>query len=192
MVLALARPEVEELLPGLWVQRLQQVPLRGLSRKAGARLVREVLGAEVPDALVDRLVEQAAGNALFLEELIRAVAEGRGEAAPETVLAMLQARLGRLEPEARQVLLAASFFGRTFWAGGVRALLRRGSSARGSSTGSSGWWSRSGGAAAGQPLPGEEEYRFRHALVRDAAYALVPDSHKPWATGWRAVAGAGR
>ena len=71
---------------------------------------------------VERLVEQAAGNALFLEELIRAVAEGRGEAPPETVLAMLQARLMRLEPEARRVLLAASFFGRTFWAGGVRAL----------------------------------------------------------------------
>jgi hypothetical protein len=123
LVLALARPEVEQLLPGAWGQRLQQVPLRGLNRKAGGRLVREVLGAEVPDALIDRLMEQAAGNALFLEELIRAVAEGRGEEAPETVLAMLQARLGRLEPEARQVLLAASFFGRTFWLSGVRALL---------------------------------------------------------------------
>jgi hypothetical protein len=180
MVLALARPEVEQRLPGPWVQRLQQVPLRGLSRKASARLVRQVLGTEVPDALVDRLVEQAAGNALFLEELIRAVAEGRGETPPETVLAMLQARLGRLGSETRQVLLAASLFGRTFWAGGVRALL--------------------GGEHSTETLeqhlrelveqewvepqqasrfPGEDEYRFRHALVRDAAYALVPGSHKP-------------
>jgi tetratricopeptide (TPR) repeat protein len=180
MVLALARPEVEQWLPGPWVQRLQLVPLRALSRKAGARLVREVLGADVSGALVDELVEQSAGNALFLEELIRAVVEGRGETPPATVLAMLQARLGRLEPEARQVLLAASLFGRTFWAGGVRPLL--------------------GGPLSGEVLaqylrklvewewvepqpdsrfPNEHEYRFRHALVRDAAYGLVPDGHKP-------------
>jgi tetratricopeptide (TPR) repeat protein len=180
LVLALARPEVEHLLPGPWLRRLQAVPLRGLSRKAGARLVQEVLGAEVPGALVSTLVEQAAGNALFLEELIRAVVEGRGEAPPETVLAMLQARLGRLAPEARQVLLAASPFGRTFWAGGVRALLD----------------GQLPGEALEQQLrtlveqewvepqpdsrfPGEHEYRFRHALVRDAAHGLVPDSHKP-------------
>jgi serine/threonine protein kinase/tetratricopeptide (TPR) repeat protein len=180
MVLALARPEVEQLLPGPWTQRLQEVPLRGLSRKAGARLVREVLGPQVPDALIDRLVEQAAGNALFLEELIRGVAEGQGEEAPRTVLAMLQARLGRLEPQARQVLLAASFLGRSFWPGAVRALLGPEFSAAELER----WlhplveqeWVEL------QPdsrFPHEEEYRFRHALVRDAAYGLVPDSHKP-------------
>ncbi|PTL79992.1 serine/threonine-protein kinase [Vitiosangium sp. GDMCC 1.1324] len=180
MVLALARPEVEPLLAGLRTRRLQEVPLRELSRKAGARLVREVLGAQVSDALVDRLVEQAAGNALFLEELIRAVVEGRGESPPETVLAMLQARLGRLEPEARQVLLAASFLGRTFWAGGVRTLL----SGKLSEEALKGWIQRLVEQEWVQPqpdsrFPGEAEYRFRHALVRDAAYGLVPDSHKP-------------
>ncbi|XXF80158.1 protein kinase [Myxococcaceae bacterium GXIMD 01537] len=180
MVLALARPEVQEGFPDLWARRLQKVPLRGLSRKAGALLVCEVLGREVPEALIERLVEQAAGNALLLEELIRGAAEGRGEAAMQTVLAMLQARLGRLEPRARQVLLAASLLGRTFWPGSVRALL--------------------GGELTGAELehwlrllveqewvelqpssrfPGEAEYRFRHALVRDAAYALVPDTHRP-------------
>ncbi len=180
MALALARPEVEQRLPGSWVQRLQQVPLRGLSRKAGARLVREVLGTEVPGTLVDGLVEQAAGNALFLEELIRAVVEGRGESPPETVLAMLQARLGRLEPEARRVLLAASLFGRTFWGGGVRTLLGE----EPVTAALKGWLQRLVEQEWVEPqpasrFPGEDEYRFRHALVRDAAYALVPDSHKP-------------
>ncbi|HZH78031.1 MAG TPA: protein kinase [Archangium sp.] len=179
LVLALARPEVEQLLPGTWRQRMQEVPLRGLSRKACARLVREVLGEQLPEPLVDRLVEQAAGNALFLEELIRAMAEGRGEGAPATVLAMLQARLSRLEPGERQVMLAASLFGRSFWAGGVKAVLGQ-----------------------GEPLalerrlqlleelefiqqqptsrfPSEVEYRFRHALVRDAVYELVSDDSKP-------------
>jgi serine/threonine protein kinase/tetratricopeptide (TPR) repeat protein len=180
MVLTLARPEVEQLLPGPWAQRLQEVQLRGLSRKAGARLVREVLGPQVPDTLIDRLVEQAAGNALFLEELIRGVAEGQGEAAPQTVLAMLQARLGRLDSNARRVLLAASFLGRSFWPGGVRALLGQELSAAEVAR-----WLRhlvEQEWVEPQPssrFPDEEEYRFRHALVRDAAYGLVPDSYKP-------------
>ncbi|HYH97697.1 serine/threonine-protein kinase, partial [Hyalangium sp.] len=118
MVLALARPEVRGLFPGLWTRGVQEVPLRGLSQKASARLVHEVLGPQVPEAVVARLVGQAAGNALFLEELIRGVAEGHGEELPGSVLAMLQSRLQRLEPEARRIVLAASIFGRTFWTGG--------------------------------------------------------------------------
>jgi tetratricopeptide (TPR) repeat protein len=179
LVLALARPEVRELFPRLWARWLQEVPLRGLSQKAGARLVQEVLGPQVSASVVARLVEQAAGNALFLEELIRGVAEGRGEETPSTVLAMLQSRLQRLEPGLRRVLLVASILGRTFWKGGVRALLdeeisnekleqylrqvaeleivERQSQSR---------------------FPQEVEYRFRHALVRDAAYSLVPDKLK--------------
>ena len=73
--------------------------LSGLSRKAGARLVREVLGSQVSDSVVQRAVELSAGNALFLEELIRMVVEGRGDALPETVLAVLQARLSHMSPE---------------------------------------------------------------------------------------------
>jgi predicted ATPase len=180
LVLALARPEVKELFPGLWGQHVQEFALRGLSRKASARLAREVLGPEVPEPIVERVVEQAAGNALFLEGLLRAVAEGQGESPPAAVLAMLQARLLRLEPEARQVLLAASLFGRTFWAGGVRALLGSGEPEE----------------ALQQRLqqlvelelverqpesrfPAEPEYRFRHALMREAAYGLLPPGGRP-------------
>jgi tetratricopeptide (TPR) repeat protein len=180
LVLALARPEVKEAFPGLWGRRLQELPLSGLNRKAGARLVREVLGAQVSDSVIQRVVEQSDGNALFLEELIRMAAEGRGEAAPETVLAVLQGRLSRMDPGARQVLLAASFFGRTFWAGGVAALL--------------GWQSERTELEKhlrqlveqeviellpSSRFPAETEYRFRHALVRDAAYGLLPDSQRP-------------
>jgi eukaryotic-like serine/threonine-protein kinase len=180
LVLALARPGVEQALPELGAPRMRELALNGLSARAAARLAREVLGPKASGGLVDRLVEQAAGNPLYLEELIRGEAEGQGLDAPRTVLAMIQARLGRLEPQPRQVLLAASVLGRFFWTGGVRAVL--------------------GEASAGLPVehwlqhlvelelveaqptsrfPGEREYRFRHALMRDAASGLVPGEDTP-------------
>lgn len=180
LVLALARPEVKELFPSLWARCLQEVPLRGLSQKASIRLIHEVLGGQVSPDAVTRLVEQAAGNALFLEELIRSVAEGHGEETPSTVLAMLQSRLQRLAPDHRRALLAASIFGRTFWAGGLKALLEADACAD--------TLERSLRQLSElemvqiQPdsrFPQEVEYRFRHALVRDAAYSLVLDENKP-------------
>ncbi|PTL80692.1 serine/threonine-protein kinase PknK [Vitiosangium sp. GDMCC 1.1324] len=180
MVLALAQPEVKELFPGLWARRLQELSLKGLSRKACTRLVHEVLGPQVPEAVVRKAVEQSDGNALFLEELIRMVAEGRGETAPETVLAVLQARLMRMEPGARQVLMAASIFGRFFWPEGVSELLGRQTA--------DGLLEEHLRLLVEQEVieslsdsrfPTMAEYRFRHALVRDAAYGLVTDSHRP-------------
>ncbi|WP_434388463.1 protein kinase domain-containing protein [Melittangium boletus] len=179
MVLALARPEVKQLFPGLWGRALQELSLNGLSRKACARLVREVLGAEVPESVVRRAVEQSDGNVLFLEELIRMVAEGRQERVPETVLAVLQTRLLRMESGARQTLLVASIFGRVFWPGGVGALSGR--AAEDSAV-------KAHlrllveeeviEAVADSRFPGEPEYRFRHALVRDAAYGLLAEGFR--------------
>ncbi len=71
------------------------------------------------------MIDQSQGNALFLEELIRNVAEGKGDHLPDTVIAMLQVRISRLAAAARQALRAASVFGETFWRGGVAALLAK-------------------------------------------------------------------
>src|SRR5262249_6055397 len=122
MVLALARPEVHGSFPGLWAERgVQEVRLGGLGRKASERLVRAAI-ADADEATVAGVVDRAGGNALFLEELIRAVAEHRSEL-PPTVLAMVAARLEELDPEARRALRAASVFGEVFWRSGVAALL---------------------------------------------------------------------
>ncbi len=123
MVLALARPEVHEVFPRLWAGRgITEIQLRPLSRRACRALIVEVLG-DADEALCARMIEQAAGNALYLEELIRSAADGKGEVPPGSVLAMLQARLQRLDAGARKVLRAASVFGQVFWEGGVRVLL---------------------------------------------------------------------
>src|SRR5205814_10667856 len=140
--------------------------------RAADRLVREALGSlakPIDDATVARIVELAAGNAFYLEELIRAVAEGQTEL-PETVLAMVQARLDALEPEARRVLRAASVFGQAFWRGGVIALL----SGEDASAQVTAWLDE---LAVREivtrrdttKFKGETEYNFRHAFVAEAA-----------------------
>ncbi|HMG52174.1 MAG TPA: AAA family ATPase, partial [Kofleriaceae bacterium] len=125
LVLALARPEVFEVFPTLWAERhnVQRIRLKELGRKAGERLVRQVLGDSVGPDTMERLVKQADGNTFYLEELIRASAEGKDHTLPDTVLAMVETRLARLAVEARRVLRAASVFGEVCWDGGVVVLL---------------------------------------------------------------------
>jgi hypothetical protein len=177
-VLGLTRPEVHTRFPRLWSgQNIQELRLRSLSSRASEKLVRAVLGEELPSAAVERLIAQAEGNAFYLEELIRAVAEGT-RALPETVVAMVQSRLAGLEPDARRVLRAASIFGDVFWKGATVALV--------------------GGMGAQQAkdwlqllvqrevlvrrqesrFPGEDEFAFRHALLREGAYALLTEEDR--------------
>src|SRR6185369_5275056 len=146
------------------------------SRKAGERLAREVLGSGASKESIARIAEQSAGNALFLEELIRAEAEGRGGEAPATVLAILQARIGRLEAGGRRVLRAASVFGQTAWAGGIRGVL----AAAGEGGDLEEWLSRLVREEILEErresrFPGEREVRFRHVLMRDAAHGLLAE-----------------
>lgn len=102
-VLALARPEVHQRFPKLWKgHKVQEILLKGLSKKACERLIHQVLGKDLSAEAVAYVVEQSAGNALFLEELIRSLAEGKVGEQPETVVAMLQARIGRLRTTARR------------------------------------------------------------------------------------------
>jgi len=174
MLLAVARPDVHEIFPQLWSERgLQEVRLGPLTRRAAGAIVREVLGDKAPPD-VNSLVDRAAGNAFYLEELIRAVAEGRGDALPETVLAMVETRLERLDPDARRVLRAASVFGQAFPRTGLLALL--GGERKTSEVDE--WLEDLGGREVitrrgGGELPAEQEWAFRHALVREAAYAML-------------------
>lgn len=177
-VLALARPEVHETFPKLWQgQQLQQIPLKPLSRKACARLIVQVLGKEVAPETVERAIEQSAGNALFLEELIRSISEGKHDERSETIIAMLQARIGRLDAGPRRAIRAAAVFGQTFWRGGVARLL----GFPRSSPELESWLSALADAEmiyrhSNSRLLNESEYGFRHALVRDAAYSLLTDN----------------
>ncbi|WP_437502413.1 serine/threonine-protein kinase [Sorangium sp. So ce1099] len=174
-VLALARPEVVELFPRLWAERgVHELRLKELGAKACERLARQVLGEDAHRRTIDRIVSIADGNAFYLEELIRAAAEGREHELPDTVMAMVQSRLGALDAEARRLLRAASVFGETCWASGVSALV---------------------GGPAGAGLAAlvdrellvkrpesrfarEDELAFRHALLREGAYAMLTEEDR--------------
>jgi eukaryotic-like serine/threonine-protein kinase len=181
MVLALSRPEVFEVFPKLWAERqnVQEIRLQELGRKAGERLVRQVLGDSVGPETLERLVKHAGGNAFYLEELIRASAEGKDRALPETVLAMVETRLGRLAVEARRVLRAASVFGEVCWGGGVVALLAGAMSAAAVAE----WLERLAEhellvIRPDSRVPGERELAFRHALLREGTYATLTDDDR--------------
>ena len=68
-LLALGRPETTEAFPRLWTRHKPQLmTLKGLSKKSSERLIQQVLGKALPPHVLTRVVEQAAGNALYLEE----------------------------------------------------------------------------------------------------------------------------
>ncbi len=174
-LVALARPEVLTRFPGLWARLgCAHWPLAELSRRACERLIRQVV-PHAEDADVQLVVERAAGNAFLLEELIRCVAEGRGEL-PATALAVVQARLDALDADGRRVLRAASVFGNTFWRDGVQHLL-------GAGTAASEIDRCLDALAAGElitarpasRIAGDREFGFRHVLVREAAYASLDE-----------------
>jgi eukaryotic-like serine/threonine-protein kinase len=184
-ILVLGRPETADIFPRLLGEhRTLSLSLRPLSDKASELLVRATFGEDIASGAVARIVRLAAGNALFLEELIRAAAEGDAGDVPETVLAMLQARLSGLEPEARLLLRAACILGETFWRGGVRRVREAwnpGGSGADADTDADAWL----GYLVEQELvtrlrtsrfPGDVEYAFRHALVCDAARGLLTDA----------------
>ncbi|WP_437779576.1 serine/threonine-protein kinase [Sorangium sp. So ce1097] len=195
LVVGFARPEVDDLFPRLWADaEATTMRLGALPPRPCERLVREVLGAAADDATVARVVARAAGNAFFLEELVRAVAEGRGDHLPDTVLAIVQSRLEGLAPEERRVLRAASVLGQVFWRGAALSLLGGEERAPALDAWLSGlaareWIARRPASS----LRGELEYGFRHALVREAAYDMLTDEDRALghrlAGGWLAAAG---
>ncbi|WP_437954294.1 protein kinase [Sorangium sp. So ce119] len=179
MVLALARPEIRATFPSLWAERsTMEIGLGELPRRACERMVRVALGDRPDDEHVAEIVRRAAGNPFFVEELVRATVEGRdAREAPETVLAMVQARFKDLDAEERRLLRAGSVLGEVFWQGAAAHLLGLGQAegaalgARLASLERREWIVR-------RPEPrfaSDEEFAFRHGLVREAAYSMLTE-----------------
>ncbi|HTN83381.1 MAG TPA: serine/threonine-protein kinase PknK, partial [Sorangium sp.] len=180
MLLALARPEVGKQFPGLWADReVQTIKLGPLPSKASERMVRSALGEETPAETVARVVDRADGNPFYLEELIRAVADGKGDVLPDSVLGTVEARLDAEGHEAKRVLRAASIFGDRFSKLAVAALLGGATRVKETETWLDALAARELIAPAQTPgwlIP--TDYVFRHAIVREAAYAMLTEQDR--------------
>ena len=181
LVVAFGRPEALETHASIWSGRgVQTIHLAPLSPRASEKLVRQALAGS-DDALVAQLVERAAGNPFVLEELVRARAERESTAGnlnddvPVGVLALVQMRLEALDPAVRRVLRAASIFGRNARERGIAHLLGDESAIEVVRSAVRVLVSRE---VLETTREDPELVRFRHDLVRDAAYAMLTESDR--------------
>ena len=140
LVLASARPEVTEVVgPGAgFVAAAAHIPLGPLSGEETAELARARLGAKsLPTDLQALILERSGGNPFFAEELVRllqdrallethggkvALKPGAEVPLPDSIGALIAARLELLSPERKALLADAAVVGRSFWAGAVAAV----------------------------------------------------------------------
>jgi serine/threonine protein kinase/tetratricopeptide (TPR) repeat protein len=179
LVLGLGRPEVRDTFPDLWAaSRPVQIELGPLSKKAAEKLVREALGKDAPAATVAAIVTRADGNPFYLEELVRAARAGRTDGLPDSILGMVQARLDAEADQAKRVLRAASIFGERFSRNGLASLL--GGEAELPQLVE--WIDRLADRELVSVNAGAEgsegELSFCHALIREAAYAMLTEEDR--------------
>jgi class 3 adenylate cyclase len=174
LFLALARSELLEVRPtwGSGVLGHTTIPLEPLSSADSASIASHLLADDVEHASVERLVEVAEGNPLFIEELAASLADrGPSDELPTTVRAAIASRIDALPPASRAALLAASVIGKHFWRGVLlaiddlddmdgalaaleaRDLIRRESLSQ---------------------VKDDAEFSFKHILIREVAYATLP------------------
>jgi predicted ATPase len=179
MFVALARPDLLLTRPewGGGLPAYTALPLEALSEEDAGELVAHLLGDT--GLAIKRVVSTAEGNPLFIEELSASVLERRGddaEALPTTIRELVSARLDALPQAERNVLLDAAVIGKTFWRGALerlnghaedladaldaleaRDLIRREAFS---------WIER------------EEQFAFKHVMIREVAYATLPRARR--------------
>ncbi len=182
LVICLARPELLEQRPGWGGGRVRStaIELEPLSEEESALLVEKLLSqlagasGEPVKAPSKEVLERTEGNPLFVEETIRMLVEsGAGNGAPDripdTLQALIAARIDHLPSAGKRLLQRAAVVGRVFWKGALEHLspdvedidalledlqlrefvLREARSS----------------------ISGEPAYRFKHLLIREVAYS---------------------
>ncbi|HSI97707.1 MAG TPA: AAA family ATPase, partial [Gaiellaceae bacterium] len=181
LIVCLARPELLDKRPGWGGGRVRStaIELEPLSEEESALLVEKLLdqlsraSGETFPTFPKEVLERAEGNPLFVEETIRMLVEsgsgnGAADRVPDTLQALIAARIDHLSPAAKTLLQRASVIGRVFWKGALEHLspdlddvddllddlvlrefvLREARSS----------------------ISGEMAYRFKHLLIREVAY----------------------
>ena len=184
LIIGLARAELLDVRPGWGGGRLRAtaIELEPLGREESEQLV-EALAADGPldaDAL-EALLEKTEGNPLFVEETVRMLAECEGrplsefaERIPDTLQALIAARIDRLPPEEKTVLQRASVIGRTFWGGAIKELATEVEEL--DSVLDTLLLREFLVPEVRSSISGETAYRFKHVLIREVAYSGLSKS----------------
>jgi class 3 adenylate cyclase/tetratricopeptide (TPR) repeat protein len=191
LLVCTARPELNERGPGLATggANVTVIDLRPLTTEETARLISVLLDqAALPADVQALLLERAGGNPLYAEEFVRMLKDQRlltrtgrtwelvkdaDVRFPDSIQALIAARLDLLAPARKAALQDASVIGKVFWAGAVAAM-----------------GGRDGASVVGAledlvrkelvvqaevpSIEGEAEYVFWHVLVRDVCYSQIP------------------
>ncbi len=168
--------------------RYREIELRPLPPDVSRALAASAAEADLPPSVAELLTERAGGNPFFLEEALRDLVErgalrrddGRLEltvgidelAVPALVQGALQARLDRLEPKTREVVSVAAVIGRTFALPLLEHIVPRDELLPALSE-----LQRLEliVETRRRPVP---EYRFRHGLVQEVAYASLVETKR--------------
>jgi class 3 adenylate cyclase len=177
-LLCVARTELLDARPGWGGGKLNATSLLleplG-AEECGELIDRLVEDASVGDELRDRITTASAGNPLFLEEMLAMVREhGDGEVTvPPTIQALLQARIDSLDGDVRAVMERGAVEGEVFHRGAVAELAPE--LVRPAVESHLATLVRKELIRSTPPtFPADEGYRFRHLLIRDAAYESLP------------------
>jgi len=146
---------------GLWRSALHSVPTTGInlvpfSAEEAERLANSFAG--MADALVRECVERAAGNPLFLEQLLLNANEAGQASLPGSIQSLVHARLDRLDPADKQAVQAAAVLGQRFSLEALRHLIEDPAYDCGTLI------------AHFLVRPEEDGFLFSHALIHDGVY----------------------
>jgi tetratricopeptide (TPR) repeat protein len=180
LVLCLARPELLDVRPGWGGGRIRStaIELEPLGREESEQLADALLAEhDVSQKVQTQLLDKTEGNPLFVEETVRMLLEqGGGDRIPDSLQALIGARIDRLPAGEKVVLQRGSVIGRVFWAGAIDHLspeydsdeledmlddlLLRDFVTREERS----------------SITGESAYRFKHGLIREVAYGGLTKS----------------
>ena len=180
LLVVTARPELFDQRPG-WLAGGLLVRLEALPAAEAEQLVGALLGTGCPAPIRELVAERAEGNPFFVEELIATLA-GRGVLAranggwsfselpadfsvPDTVQAVLAARIDLLSRTGKSALQTAAVIGRVFWSGPVCELVEGADPEFGLLRERDFVLPHSRSS-----IEGQREWLIRHALTREVAY----------------------
>ena len=190
VLLATARPDFEAGRTR-WSGRVdtETIWLEPLPADAAGTLVDSLLTTELPQAVRELIVERAEGNPFFVEEVLESLIDAGlleledgvwrandlppGFEIPDSVQAVLAARIDLLAEGEKAALQAAAVIGRVFWTGPVYELVGHLSPDLHLLETRDFVRQRSGSS-----LAGEVEYAFKHTLTREVAYGSLTKARR--------------